>query len=201
MDTQTTVEALKEISEKYELYRDIVKIGLGALIGALASLVTVFLKNKHELAKVEREYQNQSDKHKLEIKVRIVEEVIEIVNKYADEHYNFLGNIFKLEQKEKTIKDLDEMNRNELLENRERFNISRRAVISGIRKLKLINAISPAEKLYEFQDSISTRMNSFFYNEKRIGMSIEEFNNYIDEVKQLNIEFDEEINKFFMKLK
>lgn len=200
MDTQITTETLKEISERYELYKDIVKIGLGALIGAVASLSTIFIKNKHEFKKMDKEYENQNNKHKLEIKVKILEDCIELTNTFFDVEYKLRNNLYRLRRTNKFYKELNENQKKELA-NTEEFSLTITNISIIVRKLRMIGANSIADCLYSYYNSIHELREDILMSRKRITFSEEEwkiFNNKFISEKRC---YDNLLHEFFSQLK
>lgn len=200
MDTQTT-EALKEISERYELYKDIVKIGLGALIGASGSLITVFLKNKHELKKLEKESEYQSNKHKLEIKVRILEEVILLVDEFSNQDYTFRNFIWKLRFYDKYFKEIDNVKREKLLSNVDAYVSSINGIQSARRKLDMIGAESISQILDELRKKSLQQRNEILNSELKISFTNEEWKERYQDISNLHDELRKKLNNFFIELK
>jgi len=199
MDIQTT-ETITEITQRYELYKDIVKIGLGALIGASASIIAVLMKNKHELRRIEKEYDNQTNRHKLEIKVRILEEVIDLVNKFYIEDYNFRNKVYKMRYHDKYYKDLSEEDRNNFLLNVNEYVNALQGIENAKRKLDMINAEHISLTLDEFKTCINDNRNKILANKIKINFSDEDWETFVEPIVKKNTEFKKELNLFFLKL-
>ena len=201
MDTQSTTEAIKEITERYELYKDIVKIGLGALIGASASLITVLLKNKHELKRIDKQHYNETNKHKLEIKAKILEDVIELVNNFSNESYNFFNQVYKVKHNDIYFKDMNKEMKTKILANRDNYVNSLHGVSNARRKLEMIGATEVSNKLSELKDSIHCNRNKILNSDIKVSFTEESWDKFRGEMTNYTSNFNNELNTFFLELK
>lgn len=199
MDIQTT-ETITEITQRYELYKDIVKIGLGALIGASASLIAVFMKNNHEINKLEKEYNNQSNKHKLEIKVKILEECIELTNTFFNVEYKLINSLYRTRFSNKLYKDLSENDKKEIA-NTEEFARGLDNISNAIRKFKMIGAKQIADYLHDYCNFIIGLREDILMSRKLIAFSDSEWNKFRINYTSKKENYDSLLHLFLNELK
>ena len=84
IDPQITVEIFNETKAAFEIASDIVKIGLGALISGVTTFYVTKQNHKNELNKIDKNHLNQSLKNKLEIKIKMIEEISEYSSLYFE---------------------------------------------------------------------------------------------------------------------
>jgi len=199
MEPQST-EAITEITQRYELYKDIVKIGLGALIGATASIITIFIKNQHEFKKIEKESTTQNTKLKLEIKVKILEECIESLNIFFNTEYKLRNCLYRLRFTNKFYNELD-INIKKEIANTEEYGMAVDNISSIIRKYKMIGAEKIADCLYEYYSLINELREDILMSRKRIVFTDKEWELFNNKYILKKESYDSLLYKFFNQLK
>lgn len=83
MPIDETAIAIKKVAEQYELYKDIVKIGLGAIIGSIGTIIGILINNKHEIKKIDKTLISEKEKNKTETNIRLLENATYEIEQYT----------------------------------------------------------------------------------------------------------------------
>lgn len=94
-DVNNTVEIFKISTETYQLLDTTLKIGLGAIISGVTTYLITIRNHKHEILKLERNHDKEMLKAKLQMKIKILENITEIIDesiRKCDKYITFLLN-------------------------------------------------------------------------------------------------------------
>lgn len=223
IDVNNTVETAIISKEAYQLLDTVAKIGIPIFFALITSLLTWFFtfkttkKNQEheieklnksyeqELKKLEKNYENDIRKSKLQIKVKMIEDAMLIVEEYfyATNRLNELYLNISRYELNYTYKELH--TKNPLYAQKYQkigaeYTNQARNMTKVISKFKLSGLNNSQNKLYEFSELIRNLNNKLKVSEIPF-LKKEEIEIFLEISKKLKKEFYEELYKDFEMMK
>ncbi|AHJ12427.1 hypothetical protein [Sulfurospirillum multivorans] len=203
LDGNITQETIGMSKEAYQLWDTTIKIGLGALISGVISYLVTMKNHTHEINKLDRTHKSESQKYKLQMKIKILENTQNQIDEFSMVCEQFLDilltcknrNILscpELEKKDKLMYKKYQTTQNAL-------SIEFGNLRKACSKLTLLGFYSSTKKIKEMSDIIVDEYNRL-NKQNEIFMNNIEYNIFRDNFAQAQIEYYIAINKDFEKL-